>query len=218
MKKIFKLFLNKIKLYYWIKERIKKNKIIKFQINSEMVFENLITVLEKNKIKYWLEYGTLLGIVREKGIIKHDYDIDIGVLTTDVNKKELENILKINGFKKVKEILANNKITEQKYVYKNFEVDIDFYFFYKEKELIKGYCYEWLAFEEKYLAYICTFSNFEIEYSKIEEKKFRVPKNSNKHLLEYYGEDYLIPNQNWEQKDAKNIKIINAKIDEIKYM
>ncbi|UYI80109.1 MAG: LicD family protein [Fusobacterium varium] len=218
MKKIFKLFLNKIKLYHWIKERIKKNKVIKFQKNSNMVFEILIAVLEKNKIEYWLEYGTLLGVIREKGIIKHDYDIDIGILETNVNKKELENILKINGFKKVKEILADNKITEQKYIFKNFEVDIDFYFFYKEKEVIKGYAYEWLTFEEKYLAYMCTFSNFQIKYYEIKEKKVRVPKNFNKHLLEYYGEDYLIPNKNWEQKDAKNIKIINVKVDEIKYI
>jgi phosphorylcholine metabolism protein LicD len=51
----------------------------------------LSSVLKSNNLKHWIIYGTLLGAIREKNIIKHDYDFDLGILYEDV-----ENILKLN--------------------------------------------------------------------------------------------------------------------------
>ena len=39
----------------------------------------IINLLDKNKIIYWLCHGTLLGIVRDKNLIPWDHDIDIAV-------------------------------------------------------------------------------------------------------------------------------------------
>ena len=38
---------------------------------------------EEEGVAFWLDYGSLLGAVREGGIIPHDYDIDIGVWGKD---------------------------------------------------------------------------------------------------------------------------------------
>ena len=46
----------------------------------------------KHNIKYFIDGGTLLGAEREKGIISHDDDIDIGVMSKHWYK--LPNILK----------------------------------------------------------------------------------------------------------------------------
>lgn len=47
---------------------------------SNKVFRDVITVLNRLGVKYWLDDGTLLGAIREGDWINTDYDIDIGIL------------------------------------------------------------------------------------------------------------------------------------------
>jgi hypothetical protein len=83
--------------------------------------EHIVSLLEKYKITDWfLGYGTLLGIVRNKSCIKNDDDIDI-VINRNY-KDELYQLAKDNHF----------KITIKKHVYfLRFEhsdyAPIDFY-------------------------------------------------------------------------------------------
>ena len=70
----------------------------------------LVTVKElfdKNNIKFWPMYGTLLGFVRDNNFIEWDYDIDIGVWYYDYDKivklkKEFENAGYVVDFQKGK--------------------------------------------------------------------------------------------------------------------
>lgn len=55
--------------------------------------ENLLSMLDfthnlltENGISYWLNYGSLLGAVRDKKIIPWDSDIDLGIWDTDIPK------------------------------------------------------------------------------------------------------------------------------------
>ena len=57
----------------------------------------LSNTLHKEKINYWLDFGTLLGIVRDKDIIQHDTDIDIAILAEEYSEK-IDNILVNAGF------------------------------------------------------------------------------------------------------------------------
>ena len=46
----------------------------------------LTGLLDNHKIRYFVDGGTLLGCMREKDIIAHDDDADIGIINSDFNK------------------------------------------------------------------------------------------------------------------------------------
>lgn len=51
--------------------------------NLKTILEYIDKLFRENRIKYWLDYGTLLGAVREKDLIEYDTDLDIGILNED---------------------------------------------------------------------------------------------------------------------------------------
>lgn len=47
------------------------------------LLEKVASLLNEEGVQYWLDFGTLLGFVREGGIIDGDLDCDIGILERD---------------------------------------------------------------------------------------------------------------------------------------
>lgn len=83
---------------------------------------NFKKVVEKNKLIFWLEGGTLLGAVRNKDFIDYDTDIDVRIYYNDIPKliKSIPE-LKENGLDLLR--TSNNEIT----FIKNGEyIDIEF--------------------------------------------------------------------------------------------
>lgn len=52
--------------------------------NRIQMFKDIIEVLNDYHIPYWADFGTLLGLIREGGLIQHDDDTDICVHIDDV--------------------------------------------------------------------------------------------------------------------------------------
>jgi phosphorylcholine metabolism protein LicD len=67
--------------------------------NAVDVLEQAKDVLDRYRIQYWLDSGTLLGSFRDGKFIEWDNDIDLGSFETDLNKMEFEfEDLKKKGF------------------------------------------------------------------------------------------------------------------------
>lgn len=48
-----------------------------FRLSAKSAIKKFASIMDKNHYLYWLEFGTLLGAVREQRLISHDADIDV---------------------------------------------------------------------------------------------------------------------------------------------
>ena len=54
---------------------------------AHRLFRDLKAAFEALKIPYWLDQGTLLGVIREGNLLKTDHDLDLGMWADDYRKK-----------------------------------------------------------------------------------------------------------------------------------
>jgi len=203
--------------------KIQRNKI--FKSTALEALNKLHNVLEGQDIEYWLEFGTLLGAVREKGFIAHDLDIDIGLFMTADNEKVSE-LLSQSGFVKYRTIsIDDGKYgLEETYTYKGLSID----FFYFTRRDDKMFCH---VFSNEYgkswdktiedrgglIVYEHTFPYDGFEESMFLGKKVLIPKNVHKHLVAQYGETYMVKDKKWNPYDmAPNKEILEDKIGVVK--
>lgn len=75
---------------------LENKRAILLQEYGLIALKEIVKILADNKIYYWVDAGTLLGIVRDNRFIKNDTDIDIAVVIS--NPDVLYKILQNNGY------------------------------------------------------------------------------------------------------------------------
>lgn len=155
----------------------------------------------------FVDYGTLLGVIREKRIIMWDDDIDMGIIMSDIfSWHELQKIMLAEGYVKKHQFTYNGEITEQNYE-KGF-VSIDFFRHYEKEGVSISYVYDkdfegiypsenfWDVMEFK------TPGIVEVDLVNIDGYDIPVPNNNVDYLSFVYGKDWQIPNPNWKTGDG----------------
>ena len=163
---------------------------------SAKCLKSITDLFEENNIKYWLEFGTLLGSYREGKIIDIDYDMDIGVFNHDSDKvkKLLEGKIDENKFNKLP--LAkwiDNKVYQIDFhTFENVKpLWLDVYFF----DIKDNYAYS--SFLTKDNDVLKCKSNLRqlnnLEKIKLYDDFFYCPNDVPKFLKIRYGDDFMIP-------------------------
>lgn len=192
--------------YVVAKNAKKRNDL--FKQNALSVFSDFCSVLSENGIQYWLDYGTLLGAVREHDFIAHDYDIDLGVFY-DQDLELMIDKLKAAGFSLYRRIDVYSKEKRAEGVEFTFEkesVKIDVFSYVKEIEDLY-YTYEFLDSEKsETLTVFKTVRKTILPIDGLQTYNFvginvLIPSNYDSYLKKLYGESYMIPDPSWKSTD-----------------
>ncbi|MDE1493761.1 LicD family protein [Xenorhabdus bovienii] len=202
IKNLFPFLLHIKNKFYTIKRRKLLSKC------KDDLLDSLELLSKKININYWLEYGTMLGAVRENKIIAHDYDLDIGILESDWSFA-IRNELKKLNIKLIREIKIDNKTIEETYLFKGILFDI----FYCELDnnILKTPVFRPFS-GSNWLESINMYGGIELYYFdnnftgfsqvQLENKNMKIPKNYHSHLCSYYGDNYMTPIPNWKGNNA----------------
>lgn len=185
-----------------------------FWIENEEMLSAYSNALNKAGVKFWLEFGTLLGYYRDKDFIPHDMDIDTGTYYENVSA--VQSALENAGFKLVREfkVLDDGGI-EQCYLYKHITIDV----FYFRRDGDKMYCNSFYDNDRRDLTKkkyanrpfpICV-KRIEVPAMEYVPAKFKdcdvyVPEDTDRYLRVHYGDGYMTPNPYYDnKKDSENI-------------
>ena len=134
-------FLNTIlkPIYHKLGRHYSNNRFMALHTNGIRVLQEFDKALAGANIPYSVYAGTLLGAIRENGILKHDFDIDTAVFAEqDYNKvrRALEN----SGFTLLRYFEVDNSKSGREETYCKDGVDIDIFYIYRDENGITYNC------------------------------------------------------------------------------
>lgn len=194
------------------KIRIRSDK--ELNLRKKGLFE-IKKIFEENNIPFFLWGGLLLGIKRDNNFIKWDWDVELGLFSSDLkaNWKKIVRLLKENDFEIIEKDLFNLKIEFIKYCKR----DVTIY-------SLVGWRYDFFSgcyIRKKLIVPKFYFSKlYKISF---QNKKFLCPGPISEFLRYFYG-DWKTPKKTSNKKDYLSKKINNNNlwkiytlIDKIKY-
>jgi len=173
------------------------------QKNGPEILSEVQGVLSSLDILSFVDFGTLLGLVREGQFLTNDLDIDIGVIAkSDNDKRRIRAELERLGAEVYRQYLFEASVTEESYLWKQIKFDIHYY----SADEIGAKTY--LFYRKKRSRYFGNLRDVvELSYSPIAKTiptyfaginaTVYIPENAEQLLEEKYGKGWRIPDASW---------------------
>lgn len=157
-----------------------------YQNNLIEMLPYVTELLKKNNVKYWLDWGTLLGAVRDGRMIPWDFDIDLGIYSEDVAKALA---LRTEVWKDGYDLCVCPVLESKLYFYKKDDSGVDFHIdldaWIKDGDILRS------NFNQDIIHTAEELENLqELEF---EGKMYPVPKEPEKVLARFFGQDWRRP-------------------------
>lgn len=185
--------------------------------NGHKTIKSIQIALDQTKVKFFFSFGTLLGIVRENDLIKHDMDLDIVIYIMDnIELTKVHNALKtIGSRKKYQYEVEGVGIVEETYLLNGVRFDLFFDFKEENQDIVYGLYRERGKKYDQYQMDVVKYRLSGVErIIKIDfhDVLINIPQNPEKYLEETYGPNWRIPDKNWSYwKDATNVTSCNKR-------
>jgi phosphorylcholine metabolism protein LicD len=157
-------------------------------------------LFDEMKVSFFLSNGTLLGWARERDLISHDYDIDVGVFTSDLSEqKNIRDKFYDNGFVSFKEddeVFQSAIIDHGLSLIRN-DVKLDIFFYRNEDNVSIMTVWGTLDFLD--YVYPRIYSYITIDFL---DDTFQVPANYLNYIIAQYGQDWRTPVIEWDYQTS----------------
>ena len=178
------------------------------------ILKTLSNVLDSEGIGYFVDYGTLLGFIRENGFIKTDDDIDVTICDPNVDVYSLVQRLIASGFVFIHALMYHGRTRIVSVALNG--ISIDLYFRELSPDNSVYWCYgayfdakftypgeEWNSC--KRVAYPLSLQP---EKYMIQGIQTYVPHDAEAHLVFEYGRDWRIPDAKCKGSSEKKVEIM----------
>lgn len=202
----------KYKSIYRRKKRTDKKKRKNVKKYGLEVLDELKSIFDEFGIINFADFGSLLGLKREKKLLNHDIDLDYGIIINGEKREDINLKLERIGFRIWRHYIYNNTIVQSSYHYKTIKVDINFY------QVKNNQIKTWLFYRKPKTSYKNNERNIvEMNYDIITETKLiivdgytiNIPLYSISFLKQKYGESWTTPDKNWIYWESPAGKLLN---------
>ena len=209
----------KLKKYYFFRKiakiiELNRKRNTNLTVECYDIIKKVSVCFTQNEVRFFLDFGTLLGFVREGKLFSHDLDVDFGILpltNPQEEKLKIRTILCGIGYQLKEYYCVNGDVKEETYVSKNAHFDV--YYYERDMNTNNLFCYIFCRIDGVHYNSKYEFSagrymyNIDIipEHKRINGIDVMIPKNAEELLVLKYGATWRVPNKYWHYWYDSNV-------------